>query len=76
MFSRVAVLVCSPLNSVRGFHILHILAQTYCFLCGMGQIDDGINRNLHKSLEEKKKDKLIIHLKVFRVPNSLLTTSP
>ena len=32
LFSIVAVLVCIPTNSVRGFPFLHILSSIYCFV--------------------------------------------
>ena len=32
LFSIVAVLVCIPTNSVRGFPFLHTLSSIYCFL--------------------------------------------
>ena len=32
LFSIVAVLVCIPTNSVRGFHFIHTLSSIYCFV--------------------------------------------
>ena len=35
LFSIVAVLVCIPTNSVRGFPFLHTLSSIYCWIAGI-----------------------------------------